>query len=870
MVDEWTNKRPAIGSRQKVKRRGFQGKKRMDIVNTSSLRFAPIVSLDAPGKYVMTMVVKGTFRLVPRGPVELSSTQAQATCDQRYEENEACSLRYESDFAPHKPNADLMLIGSCHTPKAQPLRMCEVTYSVGKWSKSLKVHGDRNWTTEHGLIPKITEASTFVEMPLRYERSFGGPGNRFNPLGKGSVKVESPTGVEVFPLPNIEDAKQPITTFLDRPSPAGFGPIDQSWQQRSSKIGTYDDKWRKERWPCLPKNFDMTFYNAAPPDSQLPGYLQGDEQLEFRNLHPVHVVYPSQLPGLRVRCFVNEHPREPTQECLFREVPLNLDTLFVDMERENVYLLWRGRTPIQSDDYAEVQHVFIHTEPLKQPPATLEECRLIFLRELETGGVAAAASVPIPNVDECIAKVEQCVAAMVASSYSAEVINRQMDPRFGGEFPLDLASKSLDEQGESLDVFAAGALASADSIASEKEQQARAEQTALGIDVESQRAAAQKASLTQQLLLLGEIGVDQDLKQLDLELKQTSIDLYRLGIDLGTSTNAVASLSNGLSGFGLDAIIPGMALAEETRLSRETVAAKVQHGDSFDGVLLRGIDLSALDLKNADFRGAIIIDCSLEGADLSGADLSASVLTNANLRGANLAETVCSDADMSKSDLSSANLTGAILTNACLENVIATNARLNQVSAQGARFVGADLTGASLQQAVLTECDLSKCTLTNASFRQSIMLRCTLTGALGNRVDFVAADLTEARAAGGCELPEANFQQAQGKEANWSGANLSGADLSFVNMPGAFFIGARLENANLSAAGLRQARFTKAKLCGARLVETDLYQAAFDGADLSQADLSHSNAFEANFFDTVRENTVLLGTNLKQTLLTTS
>ncbi|MEZ6138050.1 MAG: DUF2169 domain-containing protein [Pirellulaceae bacterium] len=838
----------------------------MEVVNTSAMRFAPLVSLESPDRYVMTLIIKGTFDLVYGGAIELAGLQTLPTSDQRFDESEDCSLRYEADFAPFKPNADLMLIGSCHTPRGIPLRTCEVSYRVGKWMKSLNVHGNRYWTSEHGVIPKITEAEPFVEMPLRYEFSFGGAGNRLNPLGKGSVKEKSKGDVERLPLPNIEDTKNPIKAFLDRPAPAGFGPLDRAWQQRQSKIGTYDSRWKNERWPCLPTDFDASFYNAAPSDAQLPGYLCGDEQLEFINLHPVHSTYQSQLPGLRVRCFVNEVPDDGSQEPVFREVPVNLDTLFVDMGREDVYLLWRGKTEIRSDDYREIKHVFIHTEPLDQTEASVEECHQIFLGELASGGAAAsAAGFPLPNVDEMIGKIEARVADLVASGLSAQIINGQLDPRLNAIFP-DLAGKSLDEMDTALDVFAVAALAGTKAIADKKEEDAREELAKSGIDLNEHKSAAQRAAKARQAEFITEVGLESDLQELDAEVKKSSVELYMLGIDLGPAANIVDSMSNGLAGLGLNGL-PGVAFTEEAPLTRENVPVKVKNGDSFDGILLRGIDLSGLDLQNADFGGAIFVDCSLENADLRGANLSDAVLTQANLRNANLTGSQCQNANLARADLTQANFTSSILTNAILEQTVAVNAVFDQASATGTKFVGSDLTGASLLQAELTAVDLSSCILSKAIFRQSLMQRCDLAAASGKHVDFTAADLTQARASSNCTLTQSNFQQAQGKEANWSDADLTGSDFSYSFMPGAFFVRALLEKTNMQAAGLRQARFSKANMQGANLVECDLYQADFEAADLSFANLNGANAFEANFFRVTRNLTTTVGTNLKHTLL---
>src|SRR6185436_20521774 len=109
----------------------------------------------------------------------------------------------------------------------------------------------------------------------------------------------------------------------------------------------------KERWPYFPDDFDFTYFNAAPEDQQLRKYLHGDEELRFDNLHPTIPSYRSALPGLRMRAFLSEKLKSGKR---FREIPLNLDTLFVDMDKERLLLVWRGVAPVLSEELTEIEH----------------------------------------------------------------------------------------------------------------------------------------------------------------------------------------------------------------------------------------------------------------------------------------------------------------------------------------------------------------------------------------------------------------------------------------------------------------------------------------------------------------------------------
>ena len=55
-----------------------------------------------------------------------------------------------------------------------------------------------------------------------------------------------------------------LRRWNDRPRPAGFGPIAAHWQPRAASRGTYDERWKRDRQPLLPDDFDDRFYQCAP------------------------------------------------------------------------------------------------------------------------------------------------------------------------------------------------------------------------------------------------------------------------------------------------------------------------------------------------------------------------------------------------------------------------------------------------------------------------------------------------------------------------------------------------------------------------------------------------------------------------------
>jgi hypothetical protein len=250
---------------------------------------------DQNGAEVWLVAVKGTFAIKSDGSTALAEKQVEVCLAPKYlGEPGKSSLAYETDLVHTKPGTDVILHGHAYAPAGKPVTSVDVMMNLGKISKTLRVFGDRFW--ELGLIDlKMTAPKPFVKMPIIYERAFGGVDQksenpkkhrdeRRNPIGTGfAVTSEHLVGQR---LPNIEDPQALISLWKKRHRPAGFGPIARDWSPRVELAGTYDEIWEKERLPLLPVDFDQRFYQCAPEDQQVPGYLRGGEAVELYNLSP--------------------------------------------------------------------------------------------------------------------------------------------------------------------------------------------------------------------------------------------------------------------------------------------------------------------------------------------------------------------------------------------------------------------------------------------------------------------------------------------------------------------------------------------------------------------------------------------------------
>jgi hypothetical protein len=240
------------------------------------------------GEEVWLVGVKCTFEIKPDGSTEISKAQPPVLRVPEYNgEPGKSSIKYEADLVLTKMTTDVLVVGHAYAPRGAPVTELDVGFRIGAVTKQVRVFGNRFWGASGSSRPE-----PFLEMPLVYERAFGGVDTRSdnaerdwewrNPVGTGFA-VKRANLAEV-PLPNVEDPKALIRSWNDRPAPAGFGAIAGHWQPRVSYAGTYDDRWLKTKQPLLPDDFDDRFFQCAPADQQMPAFLRGGEPVILHRL----------------------------------------------------------------------------------------------------------------------------------------------------------------------------------------------------------------------------------------------------------------------------------------------------------------------------------------------------------------------------------------------------------------------------------------------------------------------------------------------------------------------------------------------------------------------------------------------------------
>ncbi len=818
----------------------------MKLKNLTPFPFVTKVTSRRPPRPEMTLILRACYLLVPGQPLTLPEgpklvAQGPIKGDTYREEDEdrAGECLYPGDFADWKPRAEVMLRGTCHTPLGKPLPECPVRFSVGSWSKILRVVGRRFWSDDKpGAV--MSETAPFTKMPVDYAHAFGGPGYATNPVGMGFAGRE---------LPNVEHAGAVIRSRRDAPGPAGFGPLNPAWPPRAGKIGKeYGAKWKKERSPWYAEDFDWTYFNAAPADQQLEGYLRGDERLVFQNLHPTEQVFEARLPGLRIRAFVKDAKGR------FREVAMSLDTLFADLDEGKLYLTWRGLDAIETDDMKDVLWALVASEALdteRLPEAHYRER----LERFESDPLEIAERVPAEMLDKL---------AEMKARKAARAEGRPVSQHDGP--PPDPATALLRAQldllpvaptgGKDMEKGVAGSAASAIAKAPP------------GVDVKAQMATA----------------ANDALKRL-AKPSPPAVPLRAGGPPPAWAAKGISKAFDDLDRLKKLAAEGKLPKEQEAQLAEmdeqiealkkapffQAIVNRPAYQEPGPGKDLHGQDYAERDLSGRDLRGAILKDANLAGANLAGASLAGASLDGAVLSGADL-----TGADLTGADLTLANLTevraeGASFRDAKLDRTFFQRARLQRAAFGGAKgeftfFPDADLTGADGQGLSLSRAFGKGAKLAGADLSEASLVRCLILEADAKGVKLARALLTRTSFAKS-DLTGADLTGARGERSVWLHAKLHDADFSRAILPKAYLMEASATRASFRRAVLKGSRCYRATFEHADFTESQLFGIDFSKCLLTGARFKGACLYDAKLLKAAGERCDFTDANLKRALL---
>lgn len=762
----------------------------MKLVDDSPLRVGWLPWQFAPGDWRLVVAVKATVELTREGVAALAEEQDFVTGDLFWDDDVERSVRYDGDLALAKPQGEVWVTGAVRT--SEPVRELACSARVGDVAMRFSVIGDRWWRPDGGQ----TEPAPFTEMPLCWERCFGGPRFAANPLGRGiEPDPDDPQGR--VPVPNIERHEGLIRSSNERPEPAGAWPIPRGWPERASLVGSdYDARYLRERWPYFAEDFRWGYFQAAREPQRVAGFWRGDEIVELARLHPEHPRLRCALPGIKPRAFVHEQARPQGP---LREVGMVLDTIAIDAGEGRAHLVWRGTTPCAGEDLAELAHLYLTHEPLGQPRTASEYlgafvARLRAMWEEEQGfegerpkaehETARGAPEP-PRVDS---------EGGVPPTAEALLDARRDDARAKG-WPEPLIAALYPE----------GLLSSPEPERDPREQ------------LRAAAGAAEKLGLPEAVVqslrrVIDVLDAERPAEPVEPELQEPP---------------------------------PGLWTSQQIR---EEVRRRMARGEPLSGLMLTGADLSLLDLSGQDLSGSILVRADLSHATLDRGRLDGAALDQAKLTGATLRRASLVGANFDLAEASGADFTAAVLHDARAERAILDGAIFRDVEGTGLGLEECMLTGAIFDGARLDEAVFDRSDLDESSFVRAGLAGASFGGASVRRARLDEIAAPNLRLFEGADASQATIRWARLEGASFSGAICTGTKFNESELTRASFAGARLEGAELLAIAARGASFAGAAMNAASLAGADLLGARFEGASLAHADLSGANLYGAELW----------------------
>jgi len=776
------------------------------------------------------------------------------------------------DHCMPKLNGEVLLYGSYYSPDKVSVTAGSVTFKVGGLQKTLNVVGNRFWRPLIGPTPP----ESFETMSFGFENAFGGANYELNPLGKGMDEITLESGEKVVPLPNIEHPDKLLTSESQRPDPESFSPIDISWQQRTKKMGTYDEKWIKEKAPAYPDDMDWTHFNTAPQNQWIDNYFSGGEDYELVNMHPEKPSIKGQLPDYRVRCFL-EKVNSDSDELL--EIKMRIDTVYFIPEVDIGILVYRGTQKIEKDDATDIENLLLAYESNQETSRSEQHYYQALKNRLDPDKKIAFM---MSTTDLIPASVQCGFARLIANTDSPAQAMRENLEQKKIEM-MDEVKQELEEKKKEL----ANALEGAGVDSKQYMDQLNANNNS-EIDADLQKCldiankiipgSQEKGFDVNQPIDLSLVDLSKmdDLKKQMLQMadnQQKEVKLViKEQIDILNKTDGnielIEKLEKSLVAIDLPPVLPRDHIDEAIQQTKDnfTELKKMQgllikNGSNADNLskIINDFDIDGFEKKmrekQQDVRKTYCMSAHMidEGIpphhenmsqtqeifearlhakeNLSYGDYAGLKMSGFDLSGKDLSWSCMEGVDLSNADLSNANLEGAVMVNA---NLTGTNFSESNLKS-------ANLGNSNLQNATFMRCDMSDATLSKSDLSNTVITDCNLSGvnlleAHGEKTDFSRSNLSK------IYCIEQEF-----KNCNFSGTDLSGNSFVDCSLNGSDFSNSKLIETNFVNCDIESAKFNDANLTNVRFVgginlkNTSYVNACLDKANFRDADVSNSD-----------------------------
>jgi uncharacterized protein YjbI with pentapeptide repeats len=776
-----------------------------------------------------------------------------------------------------KAQPEVMLMGSAYSPDGSQVSELRVRLRCAAVDKCLSVSGDRIWQKKWFQY-KASAAATFSKMPVNWSRAFGSEKLPENPIGQGALS-DGPAGEVIVALPNIEYPDDSLKKPRQIIAPAGFGPLEPTWEPRLSGLGKFDESFFDRTYPDLPTDTDFARYNQAPLDQRMTE-LPDDAEYYLENLHALQPIIQGLIPQVVPRAFVNI-------EGEFSEVTLVRETLWLFPEENLGLVIYCGETAIPGrNPQLAVDHLMAAFEGLADQPRpisyyqkalelrTHEDTALMYVFDEAQLSPAQSAEEQTALRQEHSAAVQQ-QNEVIRSNW--EVQKSRYENESGQAVSESLAPAPVDP----VQVIAPEALSRGDfSLKAVFEaNDAKIQEAQLAADAQRQDQAAQSLESSVD---------DEQVLQVSLQRAdpvpangETGLD-DQPALNAGMDVEALRKLE--LKGLAaplepqsmsyLKAAIAGAAL-------RELVEERLSQGHQFAFRDLTGADLQGLDFAGLDLQGTIFECANLSGADLSGADLTGASFIGAKLDDCRFVKTQLAGTNFSSAHGANTNFTEAEFTSsaifhqtvltqadfsgAIMENVIMTRVRLHACCFENVKMHQSQILQSDLRGSEFTSCEFSMCqfldcrlSLTqwqDVQFVRSVMLNCnaqlvSMVDCHFSRSQIAGDTLATASAWRDCSFSDSGFRNLYGTGCTFDGSKFQQADLGLVRLVESSFRSscwssciaaeANFQGGDFSQAILSSCLFNDTNLNRCNLTDTNFYQsdvllASFEGSNYSDA-----------------------------------
>ena len=273
------------------------------------------------GRTHVTAIAKATFAFAVDAAMPRVRAHEILRADAHHGNNPMRSAHTTSDLAPRLDRADVVFSGSAHAPASDPqgARASALVVRLGIFEGARAVLDKVLW---------VRDPAGARQIPIVYERAFGGMQHPDNPVGVGATPGTSE--------PSILDPADPRRTI-------GLGPIARSWFSRRHLLGGTPRSRLDGPVLEIPEGFDWSYFQAAPIDQRLDR-LRGDEWIVMDGLHSEHARIRMRLPGAHAKARVYGLSAHGLAEG--HEIMLTADTLRIDGDDQTCSVVWRQSFPL--------------------------------------------------------------------------------------------------------------------------------------------------------------------------------------------------------------------------------------------------------------------------------------------------------------------------------------------------------------------------------------------------------------------------------------------------------------------------------------------------------------------------------------------